>query len=483
MKPIRFGAQLEVPLEYLDMTRVEEELTIENKSATIVRDLGFRGGKEIPFVSLYWLDTEGYVHLPRNYSDLPLTEEGMQAVMQSDYLQDTLPTPAQASWKFRRTLRPKQVPVAQALLAGDDLGERDKLLCISCGMGKSVLALWYAAQRGLQTLIIVDSDFLAAQWETQINKCLWVDKKKIGRIQGDVFNVQPITIAMLQTLGRRIDNLHKEFFDVWGLVIFDECHVASAPQASRVLPCFPGSRLGLSATPTRQDGLEPVFMWHLGGLTPFYVDLEKEKPARWCFKRIPRAVSEQDEATCWRRVPGRTNRQGNAVYSLMRSRFDSFAAKSEMWNDIILQDVIDAVDSKRQSIVLGTRVAQLTELCTEAQRLGIDAGLVVGDVKGAERKDVLDSKQVIFATAKLASKALDVPRLDTLFILYPTTDANFLRQASGRISREHGDKQEPTVVVYSHGYNDRLLRREGEMKDAVSQIDPGATISVWGRET
>jgi superfamily II DNA or RNA helicase len=71
--------------------------------------------------------------------------------------------------------------------------------------------------------------------------------------------------------------------------------------------------------------------------------------------------------------------------------------------------------------------------------------------KTKDRKHVFQNNQVICATWQLASRALDLPRLDTLFLLFPTSDAEFLQQASGRIDdRAATGEKKPLVVTYCH---------------------------------
>jgi superfamily II DNA or RNA helicase len=71
------------------------------------------------------------------------------------------------------------------------------------------------------------------------------------------------TIAMIQTLVLR--DFGETDFHSFGLSIFDECHHLGAAHFSKaLLKVQPKHMLGLSATPTRDDGLTKVFEWFLG---------------------------------------------------------------------------------------------------------------------------------------------------------------------------------------------------------------------------
>lgn len=81
-----------------------------------------------------------------------------------------------------------------------------------------------------------------------------------------------------------------------------------------------------------------------------------------------------------------------------------------------------------------------------------------------------------YCSSRTASggKALDVPRLDTLFLLSPTDDSGFIRQALGRLDRSDKD---PVVVVFVHAYVPSLARKMKKMVEAVQDLDKAAKIN------
>jgi superfamily II DNA or RNA helicase len=162
----------------------------------------------------------------------------------------------------------------------------------------------------------------------------------------------------------------------------------------------------------------------------------------------------------------------------MRSRYDTLVGNSPSFNAIIVSDIERAVSSHRNVLVLGTRTEQLRLLQAMLQARMVDAGLVVGDVKTKDRDDAFD-RQVILATASIAEKALDIPRLDTLVLLHPSDSEGFLRQASGRIDARDASyrKQPPLVLTYAHTQVERGRRpASARMAELLREIDPSATI-------
>ena len=181
------------------------------------------------------------------------------------------------------------------------------LICVPCGRGKTFMAIAIAARLGHKFLIIVDKEFLLQQWSGELNSLM--PGIRIGIIQGDlkqINNVQePVqTIAQLKeslkalklpvggtkdVLKERLDKaqgpkepvqydcciamiqtlVQKDFaetdFRSFGLGIFDECHHLGAAHFSKsLLKVQTKYMLGLSATPTRDDGLTKVFEWFIG---------------------------------------------------------------------------------------------------------------------------------------------------------------------------------------------------------------------------
>lgn len=468
---LRFGTHATVPAACVDMHRLRAELTIENKS--IVKQQAMRGGNADPRTRL-WTEAGGYVTVPRGYS-IPFLPGLRPRYTHFDRTREVVTGP----WRFTRKLRDAQRAPAAALRrqAGD------KLLCLGCGKGKTTLALEYAAERGLRTLVIVDRDFLLTQWTKEIEACGITDAASVGRVQGPKFRVgERITLAMVHTLAQK--DFGEDFYDQFGLIIVDEAHVMAAPTFGTVIPRFRGERLVLTATPERVDGMHPVFMLHAGGLKPCYTDLSRDQSAAWVFAELPPLLSEREMERCQRRVYGRYRYRWDPaarasvrepMTMLNRAVYDTKAATSDAFNRIILAEIARSLEAGRHSLVLGSRVEQLELLAAACVEAGVDASVVTSHVKGKKR-DAAFTKQVLFVTSSIGNKALDVPRLDTLYMLFPNDDPGFVRQAVGRIDRALGEKRTPVVVVFSHAAVPSLRKKAAAMMELVRSIDPKAEV-------
>ncbi|QLD91141.1 DEAD/DEAH box helicase [Natronomonas salina] len=123
------------------------------------------------------------------------------------------------------------------------------------GSGKTVAALGIMADIEGETLILVPSRDLAAQWRERILADTTLTPDQVGEYHGGSKEIRPVTIATYQTAGM---DRHRMLFDSrkWGLIVYDECQHIPSPVSRRSADLQTKHRLGLSATPIREDDLE-----------------------------------------------------------------------------------------------------------------------------------------------------------------------------------------------------------------------------------
>lgn len=123
------------------------------------------------------------------------------------------------------------------------------------GSGKTVAALGVMADIEGETLILVPSRDLAAQWRDRILEDTTLTPEQVGEYHGGKKEIRPVTIATYQTAGM---DRHRMLFDSrqWGLIVYDEVHHIPSPVHRRSADLQTRHRLGLSATPIREDDRE-----------------------------------------------------------------------------------------------------------------------------------------------------------------------------------------------------------------------------------
>jgi DNA excision repair protein ERCC-3 len=103
-----------------------------------------------------------------------------------------------------------------------------------------------------ETLVLVPGRELAAQWKETILKHTSLTDEQVGEYHGGTKQIRPVTVATYQTAGM---DRHRHLFDdrKWGLIVYDEVHHISAPVYRRSADLQAKHRLGLSASPVRED--------------------------------------------------------------------------------------------------------------------------------------------------------------------------------------------------------------------------------------
>ena len=335
--------------------------------------------------------------------------------------------------EFIGTLRAEQNTAADLVLSMFNSGRYGGIIEAKPGWGKTVCALAIAARLKVPTLVIVHKEFLVNQWSERIQT--FIPAAKIGRVQQNEcdFRGKTIVIGMVHSLGTENENKYPDELWEWpGLVITDECHRIGARTWAPVPPKFNAKyRLGFTATPRRKDRAENVFWYHLGPIL-FAGKEERLKPI---VKRV------------WSKFKLIKTDRFNPNLA-PRSLLLKFLCASSHRNEMIVLQIVKAIQAGRKCLVLSERLNHLQRLENILRGMWpMDAGEVsigkyVGGMK-ASQLEISAKKRVIFATFQYAAEGLDIPPLDTLFLTTPKSD---VEQSVGRILRPYEGKKPPIVV-------------------------------------
>lgn len=348
------------------------------------------------------------------------------------------------------------------------------IIQLPTGKGKSILALHIAYFLKQKTLILVHKDDLVVGWTNDIKLCFSEDID-IGLIKAKKRKVgEQFTIATVQTLSRmsedELNNLTSEF----GLVVQDECHHIGLNIFNIIDKFNSYYKLGLSATPTRSDGLDFVFDLFFGGI---------------CYKHI---VTEDDEDICGCEVKVidsnfkyRPFVNGNQVFN-----YYDFDPK-DLPDDLQFVDELEyknrpripfltiddeAVKSSKTKIMVCKKIIEhykqghsVVALFTQKEHIDIyyrhlsryvpkdqimlyygDSKEKSGDMmKKAENREVL----ITLATYAKAVEGTNVKSWEVEFLVSSVNNEKNVEQATGRVRRRKEGKLDP-VIVYDIRYSD-----------------------------
>lgn len=392
---------------------------------------------------------EDYLKLPRGCEDavIELLQSNFSAWEEDD--QTNLGRTIDVS--FSGELRPEQEAAVQRLLSYNN-----GVLAATTAFGKTVAAIGLIARRKTNTLILVHSKALLEQWKEEIEKFLIIneevpiiDEKKsrggrkvfspVGLLDGSRNTLHGIIDIAVFNSALSEDGV-KPFVRNYGMVIADECHHSGAIGYERVLKYVNAKYVyGLSATPTRQDGMTPIVFMQCGPIR--YKSDAKAQMARQSFSRvlIPRF-------TPFRAI----EEKGNALQYL------GHLANDRARNELIVQDVVAELNEGRTPIILTNRkdhIAILADMLTPYCRNVVQ---LLGTASAKEKRQAMDRLKgipeteplVVIATGKYVGEGFNYPRLDTLFIALPVAYPNIVQQYTGRLHREYEGKTEVRVYDY-----------------------------------
>ena len=377
--------------------------------------------------------------------------------------------------KFNLELRNDQMRAEKHYLDDvEKVSNPRSIIQLPTGKGKSILALHIAHELKQKTLILVHKDDLVVGWTKDIKLCFG-DDIDIGLIKAKSRKVgEQITIATVQTLSRMSEDELKNLVNEFGLVVQDEVHHCGL-NIFNVIDRFNSYyRLGLSATPTRSDGLNFVFDLFFGGL---------------CYKHI---VTEDDEDICGCEVrvldsnfsykPFVHNNQVFNYYDFEEKdlpdnlqfvtdieykkrpkipflTIDDVAVKSPKTKIMVCKKIIEHYKQGHSIIALFTQKEHINlyyrHLCRYIPEDKIM--LYYGDSKEksedmmrkAENKEVL----VTLATYAKATEGTNVKSWEVEFLVSSVNNQKNVEQATGRIRRRKEGKIDP-VIVYDVRYSD-----------------------------
>ncbi|MCL4344117.1 MAG: DEAD/DEAH box helicase family protein [Thaumarchaeota archaeon] len=211
-------------------------LKLRYQGGTVVMN----GRVDLPFVK-FDERSGNYRCLGIEYRDL---KEGLER-SGTEYVDEVLDASPPDAIHFHGALRKYQ---GEALERWKSAGMRG-VIVLPTGGGKTMIALRAIYDLRERALILVPTIDLMNQWTRNVNEVLGI---KAGELGGGSHEIQPVTVSTYDSALSNIMYVGNRF----SLLIADECHHLPAPSYSEIaLYSVAPHRMGLSATPERDDGL------------------------------------------------------------------------------------------------------------------------------------------------------------------------------------------------------------------------------------
>lgn len=343
---------------------------------------------------------------------------------------------------FGGTLRPDQEAAVKAMLRHET-----GVLCAPTAFGKTVTAAAMIARRGVNTLVLVHRTELLKQWQERLQFFLGVGKDVVGTIGGG--KARPtgfIDIAVMQSLSRQGEI--NPLVENYGHVIVDECHHIGAASFDAILKRVKAKYvLGLTATPMRRDGQQPIIFMQCG---PTRHTATKSESAPHDLAVTPHTIHKRID------LPKDAGIQD--VFLQLTVDPDRTEA--------IATEIENAYKQGRKVLVLTERTEHLnaiqSALGSKVAALTVLHGRLTKKVRAAliSELDALppDAPRVLLATGKLIGEGFDHPALDTLVLAMPVSWKGTLQQYAGRLHREHASKADVRIIDFVDTGHPALLR-------------------------
>ena len=208
---------------------------------------------------------------------------------------------------------------------------------------------------------------------------------------------------------------------------------------------------GLTATPRRRDGHHPITEMQLGPVR-YTVDQRKLAASRPFEQKLVLRHTEFRYETEQERPP---------IQDVYRAMVDDPGR-----NQMLLDDIIRALERGRSPIVLTERTAHLEFLREQLHGFARNTIVLRGGRTSKQLRVAIeelaavpdDEERLILATGRFIGEGFDDDRLDTLFLVMPISWKGTLIQYTGRLHRLHPAKREVRIYDYVDRHVPMLAR-------------------------
>lgn len=442
------------------------------------------------------------------------------------------------------TLAPWQDRAISAWTTGDSRGAHRGTLEVFTGGGKTLLALVAAARASaavpdLRVAIVVPTQALQTQWFQELLSQTSLTRAEIGRRGGghrDNWSGRRVLIAVLNTAARELPDLCRDVDPAALMLVVDECHRAGAPQFSRVLAVAADFRLGLSATPDRDEvdeRGEPIayddqVLGRRLGEVVFTFDLRRAREAGWlpeysihhhavqldeperrAYDRLSRQVDDlADRLRSHGKEPGQARRlaarhddvgaaaAGYVAATAKRKDLLYRARERRRVTTAVLAGVF-AADPTRKALLFHERVDEAAALHAElAATLPVPSTLEHSKLSPAARRgavaDFAAGRASVLVSVKSLVEGLNVPAADLGISVASSSSVRQRVQSLGRVLRRRFDgvvKHADMHIVYVADTVDELIYAKEDWSDLTGEgsnqyltwaLDSGEPVQLDG---
>ena len=437
--------------------QVKEDLTLENMAYHNAKKYSKYSTTNVPKYLFYYKQIKKDIVVPRGYNP-PFK----LSIKEDRRIEVTVKYP-----KLKIQLRDSQEEAKWRYLDDPD---KDSIITLPTGKGKSILGLSIAHSLRQKVLVIVHKQDLVDGW-TQDAKVCFGEDIQVGRIQGKKKVIgDQVTVATIQTLNRQSEEYLESLYNEFGMIIVDELHHAGS-KSYELINNFKGAyRLGLTATLERADKLESVIHYMFGGVAYKYEIQEDEKdilPVTVYLKDSnvdyePRYVRNKNK---WELVPYDMKAINYSYLSEIPFKDKPRVDFHDIDNAIVMdkkymlkvcKDINKEYSKGRSCIVFFSKKSHIDHYYEVLSSI-IDPSRIqkyYGDAKESkeEMKRKAESGEVLvtLATYSIATEGTNVKAWQVAFLVSSMNNAKNTEQAVGRVRRTISGSNKNMSYVYDY---------------------------------
>ena len=355
--------------------------------------------------------------------------------------------------EFRGVLQDEQQHALDALSAYDN-----GVLSATTAFGKTVIGAKLISLKKVNTLVLVHRQQLLTQWRERLEQFLIIntplprpDKTRgrqktqavIGHMAAGKDRLNSIIdVAIMQSLITRGDV--REAVKNYGMILVDECHHVPAVTFEQILKKAAAKYVyGLTATPARPDGHDPIIFFYCGPIR-FSVDAKEQAQKRpFDHHLVPRFTSFKIQ-------PDEDGKEPSF------QEIKTGLVSDEIRNQLIMDDVLACYEKGRRSLILTGRVTHVEELGKSLQQKIPNVICLTGGMGAKKTARLMENINafgdtepfVLVATGSYIGEGFDEARLDTLFLAMPIAWKGTLQQYAGRLHRLCINKKDVQIYDY-----------------------------------
>jgi superfamily II DNA or RNA helicase len=319
------------------------------------------------------------------------------------------------------------------------------LIVLPCGTGKTTLGLALVLALGCTSLIVVPSIDIANQWLKGAAE-LGLDVGLVGnqRDEGD----RDVVVGIDKSVATKVER-DWPWGSRFGLALVDEAHHVPARTSQKIMGYLPALyRVGLTATPEREDGLTALEDWTMG----------ERLLVRSTFAMIQAGYLSSAEIE-----PVKTGWRG-PLAKVPTHAMEKLLVGDEARRGTVVQRVMADHFAKRSTLVIAGRKVYAEAITKDLQTKGCDAVCVHDKTSKKKRQQAIDDMSagriLCFVSPKIGNEGIDWPRLSRIHLAWPGKAQGTTTQQVGRLLRLFA-KDQPKLVDYVDAHP-TLIRRAGE---------------------